>query len=107
MNHELHELGVPIVDHTTCAKWYARIDVYSVWESMHICAGYENGGEDACSGDSGGPLICVENEKPVLRGVVSWGVGCANRHQPGIYTRYVKELFIVTTVTLSSLPKGV
>jgi trypsin len=44
-------------------------------------------GVDACSGDSGGPLI-IEGEKEgldVLVGLVSWGRGCAI--YPGVYSR--------------------
>ena len=43
-----------------------------------ICAGYRGiGGKDACTGDSGGPLICNHGNKAVLVGVVSWGRRCA------------------------------
>ena len=65
---------VPIVNNTVCDAAYQRNNIN---ETAMLCAGYAEGGIDACQGDSGGPMICVENNQPVLRGVVSWGIGCA------------------------------
>ena len=45
-------------------------------------------GKDACQGDSGGPLI-AKGKTPnddVIVGLVSWGLGCADRRYPGVYT---------------------
>lgn len=48
--------------------------------------GQIDGGIDACSGDSGGPLICDVNGHAVLAGITSRGKGCAMADNPGIYT---------------------
>jgi len=58
--------------------------------STMICA--RAPGKDACSGDSGGPLITKEGSTYTLIGVVSWGFGCARAQAPGVYSRITSQL---------------
>lgn len=54
-----------------------------------LCAGFEEGGTDACAYDSGGPLACPVLDgdgRWMLAGIVSWGEGCALPHKYGVYT---------------------
>ena len=82
---------------------------FHILSEQHICAGYEEGGKDACQGDSGGPLICLRdtnkrtyrNKKSslnVLTGVVSSGIGCGEKEQPGIYTNVYRHLGFIRDV---------
>jgi hypothetical protein len=52
-----------------------------------ICARAIKDGEDACFGDSGGPLTRLVGGKRVLVGIVAAGIGCAVKGVPGVYTR--------------------
>ncbi|CAG5104022.1 Oidioi.mRNA.OKI2018_I69.chr1.g1054.t1.cds [Oikopleura dioica] len=91
----LNEVDVPVLTHKTCQEWYEDNNIL-VDVDQHVCAGYEEGGRDACQGDSGGPFVCnrtdvAGREDPsvngkVLTGIVSFGVGCAQAKNPGVYT---------------------
>jgi trypsin len=56
------------------------------WETQ-ICAGYPEGQKDTCQGDSGGPLFVYKDNKQVLVGLTSYGIGCALPKYPGVYAR--------------------
>jgi len=81
---ELQEVDVPIVSNATCNTSYGG----EITANM-ICAGYAQGGKDACYGDSGGPLFVPDETGTgwVQVGVVSWGEGCALPNYYGVYAR--------------------
>jgi secreted trypsin-like serine protease len=82
---KLRYASVPIVSDTDCAKAYLKIDVKLV-RNESICAGTR--GVDSCQGDSGGPLVrAVAPGRWVQVGIVSWGLGCARKNYPGVYTQ--------------------
>ncbi|XP_068973413.1 venom protease-like [Bombus flavifrons] len=82
----LMEVQVPVVSNAECKKAYGNIP------DTEICAGYAEGGKDACTGDSGGPLMISQNFTYYEIGVVSRGHGCALPGYPGIYTRVTSFL---------------
>ena len=84
MVDKLLKADVPIVANSTCNEKESYDG--GVKPGM-ICAGYRAGGLDACQGDSGGPLMIKVNGIPTLVGIVSWGLGCAQRLKYGVYTR--------------------
>ncbi len=81
----LQEVELPVVDREICNAPEAYDG--SITENM-LCAGYAQGGEDSCKGDSGGPLMVFSEEQDgwVQTGVVSWGEGCAEPNHYGVYT---------------------
>ncbi len=43
--------------------------------------------QDACGGDSGGPIMAFVDDRWVLAGITSIGEGCGRARFPGVYTR--------------------
>lgn len=92
----LQLVTVPVVDNSNCARVFAS---RAVIDERIVCAGYPNGQKDACSGDSGGPLMLgigytrggatggIIRLQFQLIGIVSYGFRCAQAGYPGVYTK--------------------
>ena len=89
----LQKVSVRVINTGICRQMYnnqfGSSTNIKVANSM-ICAA--NPGKDACQGDSGGPLLIRTTDSQQrsqwkLIGIVSWGIGCARKNNPGVYTR--------------------
>lgn len=90
---QLHAVSVPIVSNERCNIFYNVIG-WTITETM-ICAGYDEGGRDACNMDSGGPLTANGQ----LVGIVSWGAGCAQPNFPGVYANVANLRSFITEIS--------
>ncbi|KAJ8707311.1 hypothetical protein PYW08_010563 [Mythimna loreyi] len=80
MQDIVRRVRVPVMSPETCKS--LPLNNYKTVTPRMFCAGLLNGTKDSCQGDSGGPAIY--NGK--LLGLVSFGVGCAMKEQPGVYS---------------------
>ncbi|XP_025837249.1 serine proteinase stubble [Agrilus planipennis] len=85
----LQEVSVPVINNSVCESMYRSAGYIEHIPHIFICAGWRKGGFDSCEGDSGGPMVIQrpEDKRFVLAGIISWGIGCAEPNQPGVYTR--------------------
>ena len=80
----LRAATVAVIGDSTCSGDYGS-DFDS---ATMVCAGFQSGGVDSCTGDSGGPLEApLEGGGYRLVGITGWGEGCAEAGFPGVYTR--------------------
>ncbi len=99
---QLQAVEVPIISNADAATAYAGQTV--ITDDMLAAGMLGTGGRDACQGDSGGPLVAWLPEGPVLIGIVSWGLGCADPRYPGIYARVSSHDDFLYEVTGHSPP---
>jgi trypsin len=88
----LQEIEIPIYPKDLCEQNYRKMGKPFDSESQ-FCGGELDGGKDACTGDSGGPLFQIDYQgSMILQGLVSWGKDCGVKGQPGIYTKLIYYL---------------
>ncbi|OEJ24639.1 serine protease [Streptomyces agglomeratus] len=80
---ELRAALVKVLPDSACERAYPGYNKATYRADTMLCAGDESGGHDACQGDSGGPLVADGR----LIGLVSWGSGCGQAANPGVYAR--------------------
>ncbi len=107
---KLQQATVNIVSNEICNKSYNQSDFYHnpITQYM-LCAGYSEGGKDACRDDSGGPLIIQDGKVWKLAGIVSWGEGCAEPGFYGVYTRvseFIDFIYTYVPAPSNSLPEA-
>eukprot|EP00434_Breviolum_minutum_P013757 symbB.v1.2.012134.t1/scaffold829.1/size159244/4 len=89
----LQQADVKVLSKENCQMNYTKTKD-TITASMMCATGHSATGgiTDTCQGDSGGPLVCLEKDTYVLRGVTSWGQGCAVKGFPGVYSRVSSSL---------------
>ena len=90
----LKYVSVPLITNEKCLHPYTNYPSNYITSNM-VCAGLKEGGKDSCSNDSGGPLVVPRSSSDasaIIYGIVSFGGGCAQPDQPGVYARVAKYL---------------
>ena len=93
----LQETQVKYVPNSKCNMSAGYINgvyytYYGIIRDNMLCAGAPS--TDACSGDSGGPLLIKGSNasEDIQVGIVSWGFGCAYPDFPGVYARVSNQI---------------
>ncbi|KAM4743106.1 mannan-binding lectin serine protease 1 isoform 2-T2 [Anableps anableps] len=90
----LQYVKLPVVSQDECQASYASRSVrYNITNNM-FCAGFFQGGQDTCLGDSGGAFVMEVKRRWAVFGLVSWGgpEDCGSQRVYGVYTRVEKYL---------------
>ena len=79
--------------------------------TVSFCAGDGKGGNDTCMGDAGGAFVREgrrgDGYRWIATGLVSWGVGCAQKDKFTYYTRVYPFIdWIKKTMDENRSPKG-
>lgn len=86
----LHYSSLKIQNDHFCSN---RSMPFSINSTVTFCAGDGQRRSGTCSGDGGGAFVREAQRGDdnrwawVATGIVSWGIGCAQKDEPGYYTR--------------------
>ena len=87
---------LPIVADETCRNSFTKERGKKSWiphftDNM-FCAGFDVGGKDSCTGDSGSAFVVKKGDVHWAMGIVSWGLDCGRAGVYGVYTRVPRYL---------------
>ncbi|NXU37030.1 C1R protein, partial [Drymodes brunneopygia] len=89
ISSDLKYVSLPAVGREKCQSWLdsKRKGMPMVFSENMFCAGFLEGKQDTCQGDSGSVFTVLDRESGhwVATGIVSWGIGCATGY--GFYTK--------------------
>lgn len=88
---ELTEVDLVTVDCASYPRYSGKIAPYMMCATGR--SDDPNEANDTCTGDSGGPLV-LDTDRPVLVGIVSWGIGCYEDDSAGVYIRIDRTDFL-------------
>ncbi|MGH0131683.1 UNVERIFIED_CONTAM: hypothetical protein FKN15_032758 [Acipenser sinensis] len=102
LSNQLKYVALPVVDQHQCnasinyRSQHAMKNIPQLTDNM-FCAGRVEGGEDTCSGDSGGAFTLLRGvegagEEYYAAGIISWGVDCGRKGNYEVYTRVERYL---------------
>ena len=94
----LFEVELPLVSNEVCNAEFNALATKAeernpVTPEMMCAGGDRNFG--TCAGDSGGPLLLLDNDEYKIVGLTSWGIGCAEGQTTDVYTRvpnYISQI---------------
>ena len=99
-SNKLRDIGLNVMSTDYCRETSlinenSPTGEFLVQDNVEFCAGIPdrdgNGltdaGKGVCAGDGGGPLVCVNDGKAILNGMVSWSFGCGAEGNPTVFTK--------------------
>ncbi|KYN09224.1 Trypsin-1 [Trachymyrmex cornetzi] len=90
MPDKLHHVKMEYLDRIACHEAVERLIGSSPVHETNVCTGPLYDQISACSGDSGGPLISRNGQKPVLIGIVSWERPKIGLRMPPIFPPFTR-----------------
>lgn len=90
-SNRLMQVGMRVIPIEACIQGYTNIkavEAPKITGQQHLCVGILKGGKDACTGDSGGPVVCQRCSTCgwFLAGTTSFGATqCGRVGVPGVY----------------------
>jgi len=102
----LQQADVTLLPDSICELNYSYTKQVITGSMLCASGSSAKGIVDTCQGDSGGPLSCHEDGRYVLRGVTSWGQGCAFANFPGVYSKVQSVMSWIKDVTADKVRRS-